>query len=299
MPSIINATTTAGVSVQGDNSGSLQLATNNGTTAVTIDTSQNVGIGTASPSYKLDVQTALTGTAAGDNTALYVGSLASGRDVNIRFGDGTNATTRIGYLSGYQYFYVNGSERMRITLGGDVGIGVSPGLGGRLEVNRNGERCLVLHNTATGSAANAIQDFYRNGTQVGSITTTGTNTTYGTSSDYRLKENIVPMTGALDKVTLLKPCTYTWKADGSAGQGFIAHELQVIVPDAVAGEKDAINEDGSIKPQGIDTSYLVATLTAAIQELKSQLDESNLILTSVKTELDATKAEVAALKGVA
>ena len=80
------------------------------------------------------------------------------------------------------------------------------------------------------------------------------------------------MQNALAKVAELKPVTYTWKTDGSASDGFIAHELQEVCPDAVSGEKDAVNEDGSIKPQGIDTSFLVATLTAAIQELKAELD---------------------------
>jgi hypothetical protein len=118
---------------------------------------------------------------------------------------------------------------------------------------------------------------------VGSISTSGSSTTFSTSSDYRLKENIAPMTGALDKVAQLKPCTYTWKADGSAGEGFIAHELAEVVPQCVAGEKDAVNEDGSIKPQGIDTSFLVATLTAAIQELNAKVE--------------AQAAEIATLKG--
>jgi hypothetical protein len=108
---------------------------------------------------------------------------------------------------------------------------------------------------------------------IGSINTAGGSTTvYSTSSDYRLKENIAPMTGALATVSQLKPVTYTWKESGEASQGFIAHELQAIVPDAVVGEKDAVNKDGSIKPQGIDTSFLVATLTAAIQELKAEFD---------------------------
>ena len=106
---------------------------------------------------------------------------------------------------------------------------------------------------------------------VGGIYTNGSNTTYTTSSDYRLKENILPMTGALDKVMQLNPVTYTWKLDGSNGQGFIAHELQSIVPECVGGEKDAVNEDGSINPQGVDTSFLVATLTAAIQEQQEQI----------------------------
>jgi hypothetical protein len=115
--------------------------------------------------------------------------------------------------------------------------------------------------------------FGRGGSQCGYIWTNGSNSTqYVTSSDYRLKENIVPMTGALAKVSALKPVTYTWKEDGTSSQGFIAHELQEIVPEAVAGDKDALNEDGSIKPQGIDTSFLVATLTAALQETKALID---------------------------
>ena len=80
------------------------------------------------------------------------------------------------------------------------------------------------------------------------------------------------MTGALAKVAQLKPVTYKWKADGSDGQGFIAHELQAVVPDCVTGEKDAVDENGNPKYQGVDTSFLVATLTAAIQELKAEFD---------------------------
>jgi hypothetical protein len=118
---------------------------------------------------------------------------------------------------------------------------------------------------------------------VGSIGTSGSNAYYSTTSDYRLKENIAPITGALDKVTQLKPVTYTWKADGSDGQGFIAHELQEVVPDAVTGEKDAVDAEGNPKYQGIDTSFLVATLTAAIQEQQVQIEE--------------LRAEIQALKG--
>ena len=80
------------------------------------------------------------------------------------------------------------------------------------------------------------------------------------------------MTGALATVAQLKPCSWTWKLDGSAGQGFIAHELQEFVPDCVSGEKDAVDKDGKPVHQGIDTSFLVATLTAAIQELKAEFD---------------------------
>ena len=118
---------------------------------------------------------------------------------------------------------------------------------------------------------------------VGTISVSGSATTYATSSDYRLKNTISPMTGALAKVALLKPCTYKWNVDGSDGQGFIAHELQEVVEGCVTGEKDAVDAEGNPQYQGIDTSFLVATLTAAIQELKAIVD--------------AQGAEIAALKG--
>jgi len=73
-------------------------------------------------------------------------------------------------------------------------------------------------------------------------------------------------------LALLKPCTYKWNADGSDGQGFIAHELDEVVPGCVTGDKDAVDADGNPQYQGIDVSFLVATLTAAIQELKAEFD---------------------------
>jgi hypothetical protein len=79
------------------------------------------------------------------------------------------------------------------------------------------------------------------------------------------------MQNALDTVAQLNPVTYTWKADGSAGQGFIAHELQAVVPDCVTGEKDAVDADGKPKYQGVDTSFLVGILTKAIQEQQTTI----------------------------
>lgn len=120
----------------------------------------------------------------------------------------------------------------------------------------------------------------RNGIR-GSIQTTSGGTSYNTTSDYRLKENIAPMTGALAKISQLNPVTYNWKIGGN-GQGFIAHELQEVVPEAVTGEKDAIDENGEPKYQMVDTSFLVATLTAAIQELKTELDAAKQRITELE-----------------
>jgi hypothetical protein len=146
------------------------------------------------------------------------------------------------------------------------------GTGSALNVNNsstNGYFALVVANPSTNHYAVGFQE---NGTTVGTIITTSSTTAYNTSSDYRLKENVQPMTGALNTVAQLKPVTYKWKIDGRDGQGFIAHELAEVVPDAVAGEKDAVDTEGNPVYQGIDTSFLVATLTAAIQELKAEFD---------------------------
>ncbi len=135
-----------------------------------------------------------------------------------------------------------------------------------------------LSNTCT--ALNFNSNF---GTNVGSITV-GATTSFNNSSDYRLKQNVQPMTGRLQQVMQLKPVTYNWKFDDSQGEGFIAHELAEVCPFAVTGEKDAVNEDGSIKSQGVDPRHLVAVLVAAIQEQQAQIEQ--------------LKADVAALKGV-
>jgi len=123
------------------------------------------------------------------------------------------------------------------------------------------------------------------GSKIGSIASNNSLVIYNTTSDYRIKTNVQPITGALAKVAQLNPVTYDWTPDFAEGgsQGFIAHELQAIVPDCVTGKKDELDENGKPKYQGVDTSFLVATLTAAIKEqqemiesLKARLDAANL-----------------------
>ena len=121
------------------------------------------------------------------------------------------------------------------------------------------------------STSSNLMQFYSSTSSVGSITTNGTTTSYNVTSDYRLKENVQPMTGGLATVAALKPVTYDWIINGSAGEGFIAHELQAVVPAAVAGEKDAVDDKGEIKSQGVDLSKIVPHLVAAIQELTARL----------------------------
>jgi hypothetical protein len=273
MASTISAGTSAGtaIAIAGDTSGALALQTNNGTTAVTVDTSQNVGIGTTSPTNKLTIDSGATGTAASFKSS----SVYS----EISFKSGSSTTAYIGVNNADILFEAGNAERMRITSGGTVLIGktssafATSGIElfptGELDSTASAQATLFLNRTTSDGS---IINFYRQGSSVGSISVTGSATAYNTSSDYRLKENIAPMTGALDKVAQLKPVTYKWKIDGSAGQGFIAHELQAVVPDCVSGEKDAVDKNGNPEYQGIDTSFLVATLTAAIQELNAKVD---------------------------
>ena len=151
----------------------------------------------------------------------------------------------------------------------NTGINLQTG-GSFIAVARNGACFIANKLTSDGTA----MEFRRGGSTVGTVSVTGSATAYNTSSDYRLKENIAPMTGALDKVAQLKPVTYKWKIDGSDGQGFIAHELQAIVPDAVVGDKDAVDAEGNPIYQGVDTSFLVATLTASLAKQSGKADHS-------------------------
>ena len=158
------------------------------------------------------------------------------------------------------------TQAMTLDSSGNLLVGTTGADVGRLFVRRDSTTLPVVQLQNEG-ATGQMMTFRTNGnSQVGFISYTAGGTSYSTSSDYRLKEAIAPMTGALAKVAALKPCTYKWKVDGSDGQGFIAHELAEVEAGCVTGEKDAVDADGNPQYQGIDTSFLVATLTAAIQE---------------------------------
>ena len=142
-----------------------------------------------------------------------------------------------------------------------------------------------LHSRSGITTLSFIGIFYNGNGTVGSISTNGSATAYTTSSDYRLKNFVAPMTTGLATVSALKPVTYKWNADDSDGEGFIAHELQAVIPHAVTGEKDAVNEDGTIKPQGVDYSKIVVHLVAAIQELKATVDAQAAEITALKVKV--------------
>lgn len=264
----------------------------------------NVGIGTSSPVAKL----AVSGGSAG---ATYDAALLANTDTSNTSGSaatlylsGSNGTARSAYISGVNTGGSNNAhslifatsagfatptERARIDSSGNLLVGTTTTLGSARETVRqgslffNGDGIAIQDGSSTTGGA-FIGFFQEGGTKIGSVSRNGASTVaYNTSSDYRLKHDIQPMTGALAKVAALKPVTYKWNADDSAGEGFIAHELQAVVPQCVTGEKDAVNAEGNPVYQGIDTSFLVATLTAAIQELKAEVD-------SLKAQINGANA---------
>ena len=167
-----------------------------------------------------------------------------------------------------------GSERMRITSGGHlfVNTDVTPDASnGGFGVFASGGSTYIYNSTEQSTSWFHLQFINPNGI-VGSISTNGSATAFNTSSDYRLKENVVEMTGALDRVDALKPSRFNFIADPEKTvDGFIAHEVQAIVPEAVTGEKDAVDEEGNPIYQGIDQSKIVPLLVGAIKELSAKV----------------------------
>lgn len=235
----------------------------------------NLGVGASSPAAKFDVSTSSAAIARFNSSAanggyvlfptgtsnFYLGSAAS------LVGGSANDFLMIG-SAGNLLFGTSNSVRGSFASSGEFIAGgqtVRDSAKLTVETSSNGMSIYVVPNT---SAVDFAIFRANSGTLCGNISRVGTTSavTYASVSDYRLKENIAPMTGALDKVAKLKPVTYTWKESGVFTNGFIAHELQEIVPDCVVGEKDAVDKNGDPKYQAVDASFLIATLTSAIQE---------------------------------
>ena len=124
----------------------------------------------------------------------------------------------------------------------------------------------------TQASGDAVRFFANTSTQVGSISHTSSATAYNTSSDYRLKENVVDLTGATDRLKQIPVHRFNFIADPNATvDGFLAHEVQAIVPEAIHGTKDEVDADGNPVYQGIDQSKLVPLLVATIKELEARI----------------------------
>lgn len=144
---------------------------------------------------------------------------------------------------------------------------------------------IIFQTSGDGGGSGPMQFRNASNVEVGYITTNATTTTYATASDVRLKRAVQALSGALDAIRALRPVSYLWNADDSVGHGFLAHELQQVIPDAVMGEPDAVNADGSVKPQGVDHSKLVPWLTAALKETLAQVEALTARVLSLEEQL--------------
>ena len=245
----------------------------NGSVRMRIDTNGRVNIGHT------------TSSANGGAAVLSIGNTAGG---TINLIDSDDAPTNGGlsqiyggnqrmyfYTGGsgsssYMQFYVNDSERMRITSAGQLSVGTSSPIAG--------SRIFTLASASTpygfGTQNDAttgtmyVAQFLNNGAgEIGSIKTSNSVTAFNTSSDYRLKENVRPLEDGLSRVSKIKPVKFDWISDGTSTEGFIAHELQEVFPDAVDGEKDGKNM------QGVDYGKITPLLVKAIQEQQTIIED--------------------------
>jgi len=229
----------------------------------------NVGIGTSSPLGLLHV----SNTSGDCNNYFQSASTGLGQ---LLFTDGAIAG-KISYRhpTNTMEFTTNGTEAMRITDSGGLLISCTTEpsnttSGIFLRDNSEGG-CKFSRGNAT--SLTTMLEFLNGNGSVGTIKTTGTSTQFNTSSDYRLKENVVTDWDATTRLKQLKPSRFNFITDANTTlDGFIAHEVANVVPESISGDKDAVDADGNIDPQGIDQSKLVPLLTKALQEAMAKIE---------------------------
>jgi hypothetical protein len=256
----------------------------------------NVGIGTSSPGGKLDVfssaaaNVALFRAGAGQNSFLSV--IGNGNSfLSTSFDmiqDTLNQAQLVQRANAPMLFFTNNTERMRIDASGNLLVAstdADPAINGTAQaialredgrISARGADNFPAMTLSRGGTDGNVLSFYKVTTLVGSISVTTTATAFNTSSDYRLKEDVQPMVGASDRVLALNPVNFAWKVDGSRVDGFLAHEAQAVVPEAVTGEKDGE------EMQAIDQSKLVPLLTAALQEALQKIDALEARITALE-----------------
>jgi hypothetical protein len=279
------------------------LASANLTGTVTVS-GGNVGIGTALPTQLLSIYGSggtLAGTAA---ISLWDGNSGSSRKWAIANGASATGTSQIGALTfsvGSGSFTADpltaGIEAMRIDSSGNVLVGttdsvpynnsagstadngIALGATGIISSAKYNDNCAAFNRTGTDGG---IISFRKSGGNCGSISVTASSTAYNTSSDYRLKTDAQPMTGASARVLALKPVNFEWITDGSRVDGFLAHEAQAIVPECVTGTKDAMrDEQYEVTAAVYEDIIIAAVLDEEGNELEAERTEQRLVTEAV------------------
>ena len=255
------------------NDASQNITAPNGTT-LDINATDEIELNATLVDINSNVEVSGTLTVSGSAGTLTVSSIVGDGDTNTTIDfEGSDVIT----------FNTGGSEVMRVNadqriLFGTTSFSTSTGLS---LIPSSG---FLAHTTPSG-AAKSMVGYYNGGSSVGEIRTSTTATQFLTSSDYRLKENVTSITDGIVRVKQLKPCRFNFIADSNTTlDGFLAHETQTVVPEAVSGTKDEMQDDGkTIKGQGIDQAKLVPLLTAALQEAITKIESLETRVTALET----------------
>ena len=256
----------------------LSIINSGGTNALSIASGGEVGISATPTTSKLNVKYNAGGTDAGESViAANVGDNATITSAIITARNAGNRGSK-GNSQGTALFKAefNDATAMIIDKDGKVLVGMADASTQPTNSNffiadaQSGPSITV---GGHGGAHTAILFRHNGATTPGSIVITTNSTAYNISSDYRLKENVTPITDALSRVNQLKPSRFNFISESDRTvDGFLAHEVKNIIPEAISGEKDAVNEDGTPDYQGIDQSKIVPLLTAAIQEQQTLIN---------------------------
>lgn len=230
-----------------------------GTFGTTTSTAATITTGT--------IPTLTTGTTTSTNEVVTNGTIT-----NLS----ATTSTFLGTITGSTNVVNIGSGQIYKDASGNVGIGTTTAIG-KFTVEAAGggaSTTPITTNSITGAGTRFAAAFYYSGTKVGGIEVTASATSYVTSSDYRLKTNLEPISNGIERVKQLPVYSFNWIADegGNKVDGFVAHEAKAIVPESVTGEKDAVDADGNPIYQGIDQSKIVPLLTAALKEAIAKIE---------------------------
>jgi len=250
-----------------------------GATRATVNSSGNLGVGNTDPSQAKAVIQSASGTQLAlvkDNNGASISLGGVTQPRVLMEAHPTSSQFSIYNAGGSTYASPSWTERFRIESDGTLQMigDANSGDAQHFKFFASGD---VVHLKTNGTnAANHGMIQFRDGNNsfCGQITSNGSShtTSYGTSSDYRLKENEVLISDGITRLKELKPYRFKWKSSGETQDGFFAHEAQTVVPEAIQGEKDAVDSDNNPVYQGIDQSKLVPLLTAALQEAVGKIE---------------------------
>ena len=256
-----------------------------------IDSSGRLGIGTPNPATTLDCN----GIIRVPQDTFYQSGDGTGGWVELIKADSSNNTYIKNNKNRAIIFETGGAEKARIDSSGRLLVGFTGELGSNqlfsLGVQNNTKAAGFYTTASSGYSAitvgrgnnGAVIETYYGTSQVGSVTVTSTTTAFNTTSDYRLKENVTPVPDGIARLQQLKPSRFNFIADpDNTVDGFLAHEVQTVVPEAITGEKDEVDADGNPVYQVIDQSKLVPLLTAALQEALAKIETLETRLTALE-----------------